>query len=119
MDTGNRILTGLTLAVVAMVSLVLASTSANATIIVDGAIRSSPYGAAGSTKHYDFENGDKIDGAGDVIQGKKVFPGTTAATNSPITFDISNGTLNLSQAFGVGGCCFRHGHDDRRRSQYR
>ncbi|MBL7219796.1 MAG: PEP-CTERM sorting domain-containing protein [Phycisphaerae bacterium] len=74
-----------------------------ATIIVDGATRTSPWGAAGNTKHYDFENGDKIDGASDVIQGKKVFPGTTAASSSPITFDISAGTLNLSQAFGVGG----------------
>ena len=92
--------------ILAGVGLVLAIGSApavlKASIIVDGVVRSSPYGTAGSTKHQDFENGDKIDGAGDVIQGKKVTPGTNAPSNPPITFDISDGWLNLTQSFEVG-----------------
>lgn len=94
------------LSIVLAAAFVLAVGSApavlEATIIVDGSVRTSPYGTAGSTKHQSFENGDKIDGAADVIQGKKVTPGENAASTTPITFDISAGTLNLTQSFEVG-----------------
>jgi len=95
--------TGVLLSMAVFVAFAANARVVTATIIVDGVTRASPYGTAGSTKHDNFENGDKIDGASDVIQGKKVRPGAVAGSTSPITFDISDGTLNLTQSFEVGG----------------